>query len=190
MSSPDGGDEDVHHLGRADAVDDADARSPSCQACQVAAGRCSPAETQVRERGDVVPVQQREHRLVGGRARWRGRDLVAGDRRRAAASGPGVSIVTAVPPKRQGKISSMPSPKVKAIGAEQAQRSPGSRLQDVAGEAVGRGEDVAVIMDAALGLAGRARGEGDQGDVVAARCRPARSRARSSSRPSKPLSPS
>ena len=39
--------------------------------------------------------------------------------------GPGVSIVTAVPPKRQGKISSMPRPKVKAIGAEQAQRSPG-----------------------------------------------------------------
>jgi hypothetical protein len=46
---------------------------------------------------------------------------------RAAASsnglGPGVSIVTAVPPDRQGKISCMPSPKVKAIGAEQVQRS-------------------------------------------------------------------
>jgi hypothetical protein len=28
------------------------------------------------------------------------------------------------PPKRHGKISSMPRPKVKAIGAEQAQRSP------------------------------------------------------------------
>ena len=42
--------------------------------------------------------------------------------------GPGVSIVTAVPPKRQGKTSSMPRPNVKAIGAEQAQRSPGFGL--------------------------------------------------------------
>ncbi len=43
--------------------------------------------------------------------------------------GPGCSIVTAAPPKRHGKISSMPSPKVKAIGAEQAQRPPGSGLR-------------------------------------------------------------
>jgi hypothetical protein len=40
--------------------------------------------------------------------------------------GPGCSIVTAAPPNRQGKISSMPRPKVKAIGAEQAQRVPAS----------------------------------------------------------------
>jgi hypothetical protein len=40
--------------------------------------------------------------------------------------GPGCSIVTAAPPKRQGKMSSIPSPKVKAMGAEQAQRPPGS----------------------------------------------------------------
>ena len=39
----------------------------------------------------------------------------------------------------------------------------------MAGEGVGRREDVAVIMDAALGPAGRPGGEGDEGDVVAVR---------------------
>ena len=137
--------------------------------------------------GDVVARPAAGSSPCRRSARWRGWSPRGAAIASSSGLGPGVSIVTAAPPKRQGKISSMPSPKVKAIGAEQAQRSPGRGLQHMAGEAVGAGEDVAVIMDAALGLAGRARGEGDQGDVVAMRCRPARSRARPSSSPSKPV---
>ena len=40
------------------------------------------------------------------------------------------------------------------------------KADDVVAEGVGHGEDVAMEMDAALGLAGGARGEGDQGGVV------------------------
>ncbi len=55
---------------------------------------------------------------------------------------------------------------MKAIGAEVRTMSPGFIAKVALGEGVARSEDVAVEVDAALGEAGGAAGEGDQRGIV------------------------
>ena len=85
--------------------------------------------------------------------------------------GPPCSIVALAAPKRSGNIGVMPSPKVKAIGALVRKTSPGFGPIEMLRERVARREDVAVELDAALGHAGRAAGEGDERTGRRGRCR-------------------
>ena len=108
------------------------------QHCLVGGGRGG-------QRGHLVPRDRFEQRLGAGRL----------DRHRGAAEAPGENQKHAEAEGEGDRRRAGP-----AIA--------GLRLQDVAGEAVGRGEDVAVVVDAALGASGGAGGEGDQRHVVAA----------------------
>ena len=77
-------------------------------------------------------------------------------------------MVAVAAPKRSGNIRVAPSPKVKAIGALVMTISPGAIRKCVFAKVSHGREDVAVELDAALGHAGRAAGEGDQRRIVAA----------------------
>ena len=89
------------------------------------------------------------------------------DRLHAAGPGPAVAIGANDAPKRIGNRTSTPSPNVNASGGVPVKTSSGEGSRIVAGERVADREHVAVEVHAALRLAGRARGERDQGDVVA-----------------------
>ena len=82
--------------------------------------------------------------------------------------GEAFSSSVAAAPKRSGKIASPPSPKVKASGGEPTNTSSGVTPQHLLGIAVGDDQQVAVEMHRRLRLAGRAGGEAEQRDVVAA----------------------
>ena len=82
------------------------------------------------------------------------------------AGGVGCSIVAVAAPKRSGNSRVAPRPKVKAIGARGHDDVAGLHREMRFGEGVARAEDVAVEVDAALGDAGGAAGEGDQRGVV------------------------
>ena len=117
------------------------------------------------QRGGVVLRDHGKHRLVGGGGGGESCDAVPGDRLqqglrrglldgdRGAAEAPGEDERHAEA-KGEGDRRRT-GPAVAGAGPE-----------DVTGEAVGGGEDVAVIVDAPLGLAGGARGEGDHRHVV------------------------
>src|SRR3546814_9045638 len=70
-------------------------------------------------------------------------------------------------PRAEGKDKDLPQAEGEGDGRGAGPAIAGFRLQDVGGEGVRAGEDVAMIVDAALGLAGSAGRERDQGDVVA-----------------------
>ena len=83
----------------------------------------------------------------------------------SSVSGVNFSTSAVLAPKRSGKHSRPPRPKVKASGGEPMKMSSCDGLQAGAREAVAHRDHVAMEMHRALGLARRSRGEGDQRDV-------------------------
>ena len=83
-------------------------------------------------------------------------------------AGEAFSSSVAVAPKRSGKIASPPRPKVKASGGEPTKTSFWRDVQHFARIAIGDDQQIAVEMHGRLRLAGRAGGEAEQRDIVAA----------------------
>ena len=136
----------------------------SCQACATLAGSGSPAEMHACSDGSSTRSRRRARYMVGAVA-----SRVTSCRRTVSTSGsiPGLAIGANEAPKRIGNSTSTPSPNVNAIGAVPVNTSSGEGERIFAREGVADREHVAVEVHAALRLAGRAGGEGDQGDVVA-----------------------
>ena len=154
----------MDHLGRADAVDDAHPRGRVPRVGrgggQGLAGRDAGAQGR-----QVVFTGQLEQGAIAGGGGEDGRGALALDGlgqglearfRREGGRGAGGGRKDHQPAKAEGE------------GDGRGADDDVLRLQikHVPREGVGHGEDVAMEMDAALGLAGGARGEGDQGRVV------------------------
>ena len=94
----------------------------ACQASQVAFGKASPAETQIRKLsrlpGRARPIRARY--AVGAVKHTVGRRVRIAS---SSASGAACSSTTAAAPIRNGNSTTAPSPKVKASGAVPMKRS-------------------------------------------------------------------
>ena len=118
-------DEDVQHLGRADAVHDLEPGRglPRLEGRlrQRLAGRDAFAQGR-----DVVLAEPGEHRPIGGRRGDADRRAVLCDRRQAARPGSPSRSARSTAPACIGNSASAPRPKVKASGGEPMKRSDGS----------------------------------------------------------------
>ena len=133
----------------------------SYQASETPAGSGSPAETHVCSEPGTSCVEQRPVRGRRGEERRR---------RRARAARPAGRRASdrrhRTPRSAAGTAASAPSPNVNAIGGVPENTSVERGSEHVARERVAARQQVAVEVHAALRRAGRARGEGDDRDVV------------------------
>ncbi len=154
----------MQQLGGADAVDDAQARAlvPGLPGGR---GQVLPGRDTAPQGRDVVAVEVVEHRAVGGGGGEQHGDPVPGDGRQQLSRSrllqqqrarPGAQREDDQPAEAEGE----------AERGAAREDVVGAGPQDVPGEGVGDGEDVPVEVHAALGPAGGAGGEGDQGHVV------------------------
>ena len=159
-------DEDVDHLGRADAVDDLDAGRLLEELARRVGQRLAGRDAFLQAATD------RSRCASGAICRYMigevkqtvalKRSMVSSSDSRRVASRP--ARVEA--PKRIGKHSMPPRPKVKASGGVPQKMSSLCTLSDRAREAVAHRDHVAMEVHRALRLAGGAGGEGDQRHVV------------------------
>ena len=155
----------MHHLGRADAVDDSDAgrlapRVPGRRG-QVLARRDASAQ-----RAEIAPVEHSQHRAIGGGRGGADFDAVPLDRLDHTL-GPGLvgHHRGAAEAEREDELHAQPEREGERRGAAPSRAARGR--ENVPREAVGAGQHVAVEVDTAFGVARRARGEGDQRGIVA-----------------------